>query len=178
VDLEDPRQVNIYNLEGKSFSNSLQTEISFQPIKQLETRLAYRFFDVQSTYSGQLLQKALTAKHRLFVNLAYEIKGWKFDYTVSYNSKKRIPSTASNPEAYKMNDWSPDFAVMNAQISKTVGSKHPVELYIGGENLTNYFQPTTILAADAPFSNYFDASLIWGPVSGRMIYTGLRFKLK
>lgn len=177
VDLEDPRQVNIYNLEGKSFSNSLQTELSFQPVKQLETRLAYRFFDVQSTYGNQLLQKALTAKHRLFANLSYEVKGWKFDYTVSYNSKKRISSTAANPEAYRMEDWSPAYAVMNAQVSKTIGTKRPVELYIGGENLTNYFQRTTILAADAPFSDYFDASLIWGPVSGRMIYTGLRFKL-
>lgn len=178
VDLEDPRQVKIYDLEGKSFSNSFQTEFSFQPVKQLEARLAYRFFDVRTTYSSQLLQKSLTAKHRLFANLAYEVKGWKFDYTISYNSKKRIPSTASNPAAYRMGEWSPAYAVMNAQVSKTIGTKKPVELYIGGENLTNYFQPTTILAADAPFSDYFDASLIWGPVSGRMIYTGLRFKLK
>ncbi len=178
VDLEDPREVKFYNLKGKSFSNSLQTEISAEPVKGLNTRLAYRFFEVKTTYGSSLLQKPLTAQHRAFANLGYEINGWKFDYTVSYNSKKRIPSTVGNPGAYQRENYSPDYAVMNAQISKTVGNKYPVDIYLGGENLTNFFQRDAIIAADQPFSPYFDASLIWGPVSGRMIYGGLRFKIK
>ena len=67
---------------------------------------------------------------------------------------------------------------MNAQVSKTLGKKHPFELYLGGENLSNYFQKDPIIAADQPFSNYFDAALVWGPVTGRLIYTGFRYKLK
>jgi hypothetical protein len=67
---------------------------------------------------------------------------------------------------------------MNAQISKTLVQKHPFELYLGGENLTDYFQKEVIIAADKPFSNYFDASLVWGPVSGRLIYAGIRYKIK
>ena len=38
------------------------------------------------------------------------------------------------------------------------------EIYAGGENLTNYFQKNVIIAADQPFGNYFDASMVWGPV--------------
>lgn len=178
VDLENPREVKFYNLEGKSFSNSFQTEFSAEPVKGLSTRLAYRFFDVKTSYGDQLLQKPLTAQHRAFANLGYEIKGWKFDYTVSYNSKKRIPSTSGNPAGYQRDNYSPDYTVMNAQISKTVGAKFPVDIYLGGENLTNFFQKDAIIAADQPFSPYFDASLVWGPVSGRMIYGGLRFKIK
>jgi aldehyde:ferredoxin oxidoreductase len=53
-----------------------------------------------------------------------------------------------------------------------------MDFYIGGENLTNYFQKSVIVAADQPFSPYFDASLVWGPVTGSMFYTGWRFKLK
>ena len=67
---------------------------------------------------------------------------------------------------------------MNAQVSKTLGKKHPFEMYLGGENLTNYFQKDVIVAADQPFSPYFDASLVWGPVSGRLIYVGWWYKLK
>ena len=67
---------------------------------------------------------------------------------------------------------------MNAQVSKTVGKKHPIDLYIGGENLGNYFQKDVIVAADQPFGPYFDASLVWGPVSGSLFYTGLRLKIK
>ncbi len=44
--------------------------------------------------------------------------------------------------------------------------------------LTNYFQENVILSANQPFNQYFDASLVWGPVSGRMFYTGLRFRIR
>jgi outer membrane receptor for ferrienterochelin and colicin len=178
VDLEDARQVKFYDLAGKSFSNSFQAEMSFEPVRKLEVRLAYRFFDVRTTYGSMLLQKPLTAKHRAFTNLAYEISGWKFDYTFNYNGTKRIPGTSANPVQYQRNTSSPSYVLMNAQVSKTLGKKHPFELYFGGENLTNYFQKDPIIAADQPFSTYFDAALVWGPVSGRLIYAGVRYKLK
>jgi outer membrane receptor for ferrienterochelin and colicins len=178
VDLEDVRQVKFYNLQGKSFSNSLQVELNVEPVRKLEMRFAYRFFDVKTTYNNVILQKPFTAKHRAFANLGYEIKGWKFDYTVNYNGSKRIPSTLENPVQYQRNNISPSYVLMNAQVSKTFGKKHPFEMYIGGENLSNYFQKDPIIAADQPFSNYFDAALVWGPVSGRLIYTGIRYKIK
>ena len=178
VDLEDVRQVKFYNLAGKSFSNSFQAEMNFEPVRKLEVRVAYRFFDVKTTYSNELLQKPFTAKNRAFANLAYEVSGWKLDYTFNYNGTKRIPNTSANPAQYQLNTSSPSYVLMNAQVSKTLGKKHPFELYFGGENLSNYFQKDPIIAADQPFSQYFDASLVWGPVSGRLFYTGIRYKLK
>jgi outer membrane receptor for ferrienterochelin and colicins len=44
--------------------------------------------------------------------------------------------------------------------------------------LTNYFQENAILSADQPFGPYFDASLVWGPVTGRTIYAGFRYTIK
>jgi outer membrane receptor for ferrienterochelin and colicin/copper chaperone CopZ len=178
VDLEDIHAVKFYNLQGKSFSNSLQAELHLEPARKLELRLAYRYFDVQNNYSGQQLQKPFTSKNRAFANLAYELKGWKFDYTVNLNGPKRIPSTAGNPVIYQKAPRSPSYWLMNAQISKTVFEKHPVDIYLGGENLTNYFQQDVILATDQPFSPWFDASLVWGPVSGRLVYLGFRYKIK
>ena len=178
VDLENAREVKFYNLQGKSYSNSFQAEFNFEPIKKLDVRLAYRYFDVKTTYSGTLLQRPLIANNRAFANLAYATNGWKFDYTISYNGKKRIPNTQYNPAQYQRPDYSPNFILMNAQISKTVGKKHPVDFYIGGENLGNYFQDNVIVAAAQPFSPYFDASLVWGPATGRMFYAGWRLKLK
>jgi outer membrane receptor for ferrienterochelin and colicin len=178
VDLEDAREVNFYNLIGKSFSNSFQAELQLEPTRKFELRLAYRFFDVKTTFNGKLLQKPFTAKHRAFANLAYEWDGWKFDYTFNYNGSKRIPGTLANPAPYQLNTHSPSYMLMNAQVSKTVGKKYPIDLYIGGENLGNYFQHDAIISAQQPFAPYFDASLVWGPVNGRLIYTGLRFKIK
>ncbi len=178
VDLEDPRKVSFYNLNGKSYSNSLQVELNASPWYKFDVRLAYRMFDVKNTIDGQLLQRQLVSKHRGFANLAYETSGWKFDFTINYNSKKRIPTTASNPVEYQMPQWSPDYVLMNAQVSKTLGKKTPFDIYLGGENLGNYLQKASIVAANDPFGPYFDASLVWGPVTGRMIYGGLRFKIK
>lgn len=178
VDLEDAHRVRFYNLDGKSFSNSFQTELSFEPVANLTARFAYRYFNVQATYGDQLLQKPFTAKQRGFANLGYETKGWKFDYTLSYNGSKRIPSTEALPDAYKRATRSPAYATMNAQVSKTLGKDKNIDLYIGGENLGNFFQPDVITAADQPFGSHFDASMVWGPLNGRMLYGGVRFSLK
>lgn len=178
LDLENPRAATFYNLTGKSYSNSFQTELNFVPAKKLDLRLAYRYFDVKTTYGDQLLEKPFTAKHRAFANVAYDLAGWKFDYTVNVTGAKRIPSTAANPAAYQLPERSPSYVTMNAQVSKSIGKKKTFDFYIGGENLTNYFQKTVILAADQPFGPHFDASLIWGPVSGRLVYTGFRYSLK
>lgn len=177
VDVENPRELRFYNLNGKSYSNSIQTELNFIPVKSLDVRMAYRFFDVKTNYSGSMLSKPLTARHRAFLNMGYEWKGWRFDYTLNYIGEKRIPSTKENPVAYQMRATSPDYFTMNAQITKVLSRKYGWEVYVGGENLTNYYQKHAILANDAPFSPYFDASLIWGPLQERMFYFGMRFKI-
>jgi outer membrane receptor protein involved in Fe transport len=73
-------------------------------------------------------------------------------------------------------DKSPDFFLMNIQISKTIRER--LEIYLGIENLLDYTQKNPIIAADEPFSEYFDASMIWGPVYGRNTYLGIRYRLK
>jgi hypothetical protein len=178
VDVENPRLIKFYNLDGKSYSNSIQAEISAEPAKKFEVRIAYRYFDVNATYSGQLKERPLVAKNRAFANLAYTLNGYKFDYTITWNGKKRLPSTTDNIPAYQLPEYSPDYFLMNMQVSKTFGSKYPIDIYAGVENLANYFQKTVILGADQPFGPYFDASMVWGPVSGRMLYAGLRLKIK
>lgn len=176
VDFENPRELSFYNLDGRSYSNSLQTEFRFMPFPHFEARTAYRFFDVKTTYGGELLQRPLVARHRGFLNLAYNTHsgGWHFDYTLNVVGQKRMPYTGSNPVEYQMVDYSKAYVTMNAQVSKTFGKVRPVDVYIGGENLTNFFQSNPILAADQPFSSYFDTSMLWGPVSGRMFYAGIR----
>jgi hypothetical protein len=178
VDLENAREIKFYNLQGRSYSNSFQAELSFMPAQRFDVRLAYRLFDVKASYDNQLLRKPLTAQNRGFGNLAYEVNGWKFDYTVSYNGRKRLPSTEINPLPYQRASYSPAFVSMNAQLTKTFGKKNVFDLYFGAENLTNYYQKNAIIAAGEPFIEYFDASMIWGPVTGRMLYGGLRFRIK
>src|SRR5690606_34299035 len=177
LDLEDPSQAVFSNPEGKSYSNSFQAELTMEPLKSLEARFAYRFFDVKSMYGGKLQQRPLISRHRAFANLAYSTGKWKFDYTMNFNGEKRIPFTGSNPTEYRRDANSPAFVLMNAQVSRTVGKKRPMDFYIGVENLTGFMQDDAIIAADDPFGQYFDASLVWAPVTGRMFYLGWRLSL-
>ncbi len=171
-----PQTILFYNLDGKSYSNSFQSELNYEPFRKFDVRLAYRWLDVKTTYRGSLLEKPFTARHRAFVNLAYETADkWKFDYTVQWISRKRIPSTATNPAGHRMADYSPSFIQMAAQITKVFSSRF--ELYAGGENLTGFIQRYAIIDAQNPFSPYFDGSMAWGPVLGRMIYAGTRIKI-
>ena len=179
VDWENPREVSIYNLDGKSFSNSLQAEFRFMPAPHLEARMAYRLLDVQTDYKEGRLQKPLTAKHRGFVNLAYNLhSGWSFDYTFNTVGSKRLPSTTTNPDQYQLAANSDAYITMNAQISKSFGKDKNFTIYVGGENLSNTFQKDPILAFDQPFGQYFDTNLLWGPLTGRMFYSGIRYHIK
>ncbi len=178
VDLDQsPQQAVFYNLDGKSVSNSIQTQIDFEAVKNFDIRMAYRWFDVRSTYDGLVLKKPLIAAHRAFINLAYATENkWHFDFTANWQGKKRIPSTRSNPIEYQMPDYSNDFVLLNAQISKQWWEKFDV--YLGMENILGFKQKNPILSSENPYGPNFDASLIWGPIFGRMAYLGLRYKIK
>ncbi len=179
IDWENPREVGFYNLDGKSFSNSLQTEFRFMPAQHVEARLAYRYLDVQTDYQTGRMTKPLIAKHRGFMNLAYNTHaGWSFDYTLNVVGPKRIPPTTGNPQQYQLANRSEAYVTMNAQISKTFGKNKNFDVYVGGENLTNFFQKDPILAFDQPFGENFDTNMLWGPLTGRMFYTGIRYHIK
>jgi copper chaperone CopZ len=179
VDIENARQVKFYNLKGTSSSTSFQTDLTISPIAKLDIRMAYRYFNVLTTYDNKLLQRPFISSNRAFLSIDYTTNNhWKFDYTLTRNGEKRIPGTTDNPVNDRLAAYSPAFVLMSAQISKSVGTKRLMDFYIGTENMTNFFQEKAIIAADQPFSNYFDASMIWGPVNGRMIYAGWRLKIK
>jgi outer membrane receptor for ferrienterochelin and colicins len=170
------REANFFGLEGNSYSHSVQLQVDYQLMRRFDLRMAYRWQDVQTDYLNGLSARPLIAAHRAFINLAYETKNkWKFDYTVQWLGRQRIPDTSVNPPGYQLNDYSPDYMVINAQITKDFKDKWSV--YLGVENMSNYRLSKPILASEEPFSPYFDSSLVWGPIFGRMAYAGFRHRL-
>lgn len=174
---QNPRDVHIYNLQGRSWSNSFMAQADVELIPDFDVRIAYRFNDVRITFADGLLEKPLLSRHRAFLNLAYATKSdWHFDFTLNWQGAKRIPSTAANPPQYQALQRSPDFFLANAQISKRWGQKF--DLYIGAENLFGFTQRNPIIGADDPFGPYFDSSLVWGPIFGRNVYVGGRWRIQ
>jgi outer membrane receptor for ferrienterochelin and colicins len=111
------------------------------------------------------------------LNLAYatRFEKWKADFTWNWNGKKRLPDTSDSPEAFQRAGFSPEFSVLNAQISRGFRWGN---IYLGGENFLNFTQNAPIVDPENPFGANFDASMIWGPIAGRVIYAGIRYKIK
>ena len=177
---ESAQKIFFYNLEGKSFASSFQTQWDFQPVKNLEFRVAYKYYYVALDYLSGLKKVPFMAKHRGFANLAYSTnkteKGrfWSFDTTLNLVGKQRLPNTKSNPAEFQIGDYSPSYSTLNAQISRNFSEK--IRVYLGGENLTGYQQKVAILDAGNPFGNYFDGGMVYAPVMKQNFYVGVDFK--
>jgi outer membrane receptor for ferrienterochelin and colicins len=182
VDVDkNTQEVWLYNLDGVSFSNTAQAEFGWEIRKRLHVKTAYRYVDSRTTYKNGLLLVPMVSLHRAFVNLAYETKNkhWQFDATVQYNGSKRLPATQNNPAEYQRANYSPEYYHVLGQITYLTKIREAdFHLYLGVENALDYKQSNPIVAVDRPFGNYFDASMVWGPIYGRMLYAGLRFKIK
>jgi outer membrane receptor for ferrienterochelin and colicin len=188
VDLYTPtatpgtHQVLFYNLNGKSFANSLQVDFNIELAKHFDLRTAYKYYDIQTDFLSGRSERPLQAKHRFFANLGYETpnvdkgKQWKFDFTYNWMGQQKLTETASNPLEDRLLVYSPSFSLMNAQITRTFSSTF--EIYFGVENIGNYRQEKAILGNENPFGSTFDASITYAPIFGQMNYAGLRFKIK
>lgn len=169
-------QVLFYSLDGPSWSNVLQLEAQLQPVTGLDLMAAWRWNDVRQTIGGELREKPLTSRYKGLLTASYttRLRKWQVDYTLQYNGPGRIPSTMSNPEPYRRHDHFSAYPVMNAQITKYFKKW---SIYVGAENITGSRQHDAIISAEDPFGEYFDATMIWGPVHGRKLYAGFRFAL-
>ena len=181
VDWENPQRISFYNLDGESYANSFQTEVNYYVDDFTSLRLAYKFYDIETDYFSGKLSKPLTPNHRLFANISYEtkkindIKQWKFDLTYNFIGEQRLPDTSTNPVEYQLGEYSNSYSLLNTQITKVFTEKF--EIYFGVENLTDLKQKNPILASDDPFGDSFDSTIIYAPIFGRMLYSGLRFKI-
>lgn len=178
VDLDQSvNKVVFYNLNGESSSHSLQIDMGIEPFEEFVMKFAYKWYDVKSTYNYELMDKPYVPKHRVMMNMAYStyMEIWKFDFTANWFGQSRIPSTELSPVQYKLPKQSKEFFLFNAQITKKF---RKLETYLGCENILNYTQKNPIVASENPFGENFDASMIYAPVEGRIIYLGLRLEIK
>lgn len=181
IDWETPTEINFYNLTGESYANSFQAELDYNLLDSWDWRFAYKYYDVQTKYTLEKLERPLTPTHRIFMNTSYETNvtedgsQWKFDATYNWMGAQRFSSTTSNPVEFQLPEYSPTVGTLNVQITKVFNTHF--EVYLGGENITNVKQSQPIMSADNPFGSNFDTTFVYGPIFGSMYYTGLRYKI-
>ena len=175
----DAHEIRIYNLNGKSYSNCAQIQLDYELFKNFDVSAAFRYTDVKMTINDSLREKPFVNRYKGLLTLSYAPGTWQFDLITQFNGDSRIPDMSGNATAVadgQNMERSPFYVIMNAQITKRLG-KH-WEIYAGGENLTNYKQKHPLVAASEPFGNDFDASMVWGPLSGIRGYVGFRFQIR
>ena len=165
----NPSLIRITNLNGKSYSNTVQIDATYPIVKGLELTAAWRWNDVKCTYGGELMEKPLTSKYKGLVTASYKtpLGLWQVDATLQLNGGGRMPTPVNGL-------WDERFQAyeqVSAQITRWF--RH-FSIYIGGENLTAFRQKKTIINAEDPWSTTFDPTMVWGPVHGAMFYAGVR----
>jgi outer membrane receptor for ferrienterochelin and colicin len=176
IDIDkNTHEINFYNLNGTSYSNSLQIEASYELLERWTMTLAHRITDVKTTINGELREKPLTSRYKSLFTTSYQtpLKKWQVDFTAHLNGGGRMPD--ANPDNPLWEKEFKPYAILQGQITKNFKTW---SVYLGSENLTDFKQPNPIISAADLNSENFDASMIWGPLHGRKIYIGLRWSIE
>lgn len=165
----DASQIRITNLDGKSYSNTVQVDATYPVVKGLELTAAWRWNDVKCTYGGQLLEKPLTSRYKGLVTASYKtpLGLWQFDATLQLNGGGRMPTPVNGL-------WDERFSAYEQVSAQVTRWFRHFSIYVGGENLTGFRQKQPIINAANPWSSTFDPTMVWGPVEGAMFYAGIR----
>ncbi len=177
VDVErDYSKVFFYNLNGKSYSNSFLVNLQYNVLPGLDIKLAGKWNDVRATYfENKLRTVPLVARLRGLVTVDYTTpnKKWLFNMHAQIVGPQRLPDNSQVPHEYRHDfpETSPTFALWNIQITRHWDK---FEIYVGGENLTGFQQHHAIIAANEPWSPYFNGSQIWAPMMRQIGFVGVR----
>ncbi|MDR1876741.1 MAG: TonB-dependent receptor [Flavobacteriaceae bacterium] len=182
VDLDrSSQELWFYNLDGNSYSNTFQAVWDVFPVYNLELHFAYKWYDIKTEYLDGKRQVPFTSKHRGLFSASYSTNEtekkskWSFDLTLQYIGKQRLPDTSQNPVEFQREPYSPDYALLNAQISRHFSDKF--RTYVGVENLGGYKQKNPVIDPENPFGSYMDTSIVYAPVVPAMFYLGFDLKL-
>lgn len=168
--------IYIHNLGGKSYSHTFQVDATYPVFKGMTVTAAWRLNEVKCAYGldNKVSEKPLTSRYKGLLTASYKtpLGLWQFDATLQLNGGGHLPTPALDQNGNQM--WPSRFhsyEQLSAQITRWF--RH-FSVYIGGENLTGFKQKNPIINAHDPWSDKFDATMVWGPVQGAMGYIGVR----
>lgn len=165
--------IDFYMLSGRSYTNTYQVDFSVEPVKRFTVTATFRYTDAKvSMVSGGLQERPMTSRYKGVLNLQYatNLNKWIFDFTASVNGPCRLYDFMNDGKGGQ----SSVYPLLYAQVTHRMKGW---DIYIGGENLTNFKQKDPIIGAENPALGDFDASCIWGPLMGIKGYIGIRVTL-
>jgi len=160
-------------IENQSTALACQAELDWVLSKQFSLRGAYKYLSVQSIYDGTMQQQTMIPTHRLLFTTSWTSKNKRLqaDLTANIVGPMRMPH---NHSAAGM-AFSPWYPYLFGQVSY---QWKQIKAYIGIENILNRKQANPIISAQDPQDPSFDATMVWGPITGINVYGGITYSLK
>jgi len=172
-----PNSLVFRYIENQSTALACQAELDWTISKQFSVRAAYKFLQVESIYNGIMQQQPMIPMHRMLYTVSWNSrnKRWQADLTANMVGAMRMPDNHSGSGTVHETHYSPWYPYLFGQVAH---QWKKVKVYIGVENLLNVKQPNPIISASNPQDPNFDATMVWGPITGINIYGGLTYNLK
>lgn len=173
----DPHTLHLTNLNGRSYSHTIQVDASYPVAQGLDVTAAYRYNLVKSTYGGQRLWKPLQSRYKALVSASFHdpLELWQLDATFALNGGGRLPRPYTTSDGTP--SWGTHFRAYENLTAQVTRHFRHFSLYIGGENLTNHKQKQPIIGADNPWAHTFEPTLVYAPITGITGYIGIRINI-
>ncbi len=186
-----PNGIAFYRSDGRrSFTDNYQADFYVEAFKGFTINATFRYTNSKIQLYGNeyLSERPFTSRYKGVLNLQYatNLNKWIFDFTASVNGPSRVynymeDDKDANGDLIYKNGHTPAYPLLYLQVTKRFKG---VDIYIGGENLTNYKQKYVILGNSTDSKGHvnandmtFDASTVWGPIMGIQVYAGVRYTL-
>ncbi len=162
---------------GHSHTDNLQLDFATEPFRGFTVTVTGRLTDARQTLKNQSDDyKPMTDRYKAVLNLQYatNLNRWIFDFTASLSGPCRVWDFMRDLDPMYKDGWTKPYPLLYAQVTKRFKG---FDIYLGGENLTNYTQPNPIIGWENPWQHGFDASCVWGPLMGARFYAGVRMTI-
>ena len=173
--------IKIYNSTDRSFTDNYQVDFNWTPFRGFDLFATFRYTNAKMTIERgnekMLVERPLTSRYKGLINIQYAVRRWVFDATAQLNGPMRLPNLDGDMTKTEL---SPVYPMFFAQVSYKVSN---FTVYAGCENIANYIQGKNghgnlpIIGGENPYAPGFNSSVVWGPLTGRKFYLGIRLNI-
>ncbi|MDG1297732.1 MAG: TonB-dependent receptor [Saprospiraceae bacterium] len=173
--------VHFYNQKGQTKSTYFLIMANVELNNNLRLKGAYKYNHYEVGFRDGNRIPPLFAKNRGLIALEYAVPrtNWDINFSTQFVGKQLFPEHPFIPNTIDLTNHignTPSYQLYNIHINKKFTDRF--EFYFGGENLGNFTQENPIIDHENPFSDYFNASHIYGPTLGIRGYMGIKWTIK
>lgn len=182
MDLEqNSKEIHFYNQYGTTTSTYALLMANVQVNDRLRLKGAYKYNHYEIGFRSGNRIPPLFAKNRGLITVEYEFPrtNWDIHLSTQFVGKQLFPEHRGAPNTLDLTGHvgtTPAYQLFNIHINKKFTDRF--EFYLGGENLGNFIQKNPIIDYENPFSDYFNASHVYGPTLGIRGYMGIKWTIK